>query len=187
MSVLGRCCRTSRAWPWHTKARARHFCLIISPTESRFWMNGQNPPKIWLFSRLVLSQPSRRAVSSATYNPNWRQVCDKYTHVCNRARSHALANTQWNISQLTGSWIAYCDNDRSKLMDPHSNTRITSHCSQLGLVDEWLQVVYGIRRRLLLPIIERERRQNVSCAAGIRMSWDKGLWGRAAMWETRGG
>lgn len=26
-------------------ARARHFCLIMSSTENRFWMNCQNPPK----------------------------------------------------------------------------------------------------------------------------------------------
>lgn len=107
--------------------------------------------------------------------------------MCNSARSHALADTQWNISPLTGSWIAYCGNDRSKLMDPHRNMSITSHCSQLWLLDEWLQVVYGIWWRPFLPITERERRQNVSCAAGIRMRWDKGLWGLEAMWETRHG
>lgn len=105
--------------------------------------------------------------------------------MCNSARSHALAHTQWNTSQLTGSWIAYCGNDRFKLMDPHRNMSITSHCSQLWLLDEWLQVVYGMWRRLFLPIIERERRQNVSCAAGIRMRRDKGLWGLDAMREAR--
>lgn len=105
--------------------------------------------------------------------------------MCNSARSHALAHTEWNISQLTGSWIAYCGNDRFKLMDPHRNMSITSHCSQLWLLDEWLQVVYGIWWRLFLPIIERERRRNVSCAAGIRMRRDKGLWGLDAMREAR--
>lgn len=55
LSVLGRCCRPAEIDPdtmaaslltkMQSAARARHFCLIISSTENRFWTNCQNPLK----------------------------------------------------------------------------------------------------------------------------------------------
>lgn len=42
-------------------ARTRHFCLIISSTENRFWMNCQNPQKIRCarFLKLVFFLPTK--------------------------------------------------------------------------------------------------------------------------------
>lgn len=62
-------------------------------------------------------------------------------------------------------------------MDPRRDTSVTSRCSQLWLLDEWLKVVYGLWRCLPLPITESEPRQNVSCTPGVWMSTDNGLQG----------